>query len=70
MTDHIDKPQDPIPGVRYVSRDEGIERLDRAARRWLGMSGEEFVRRYRAGEIPDPDRSEVIRLSTLMQYTE
>ena len=70
MTDDNDTPQDPIPGVRYISREEGIERLDRAARKWLGMSGEEFVRRYRAGEIPDPDRSEVIRLSILMEYAE
>lgn len=62
--------QTPIPGVRYVSREEGAERLDRAARKWLGMSGEEFVRRYKAGNIPDPDRSEVIRLSILMQYAE
>jgi hypothetical protein len=30
------------------------------------MSGEEFVRKYRAGEIEDPDRSEVIGLSILM----
>jgi hypothetical protein len=60
----------PIPGVRYISKEEGAERLDRAARKWLGMSGEEFVRRYRAGEIPDPDRSEVIRVAFLMQYTE
>ena len=70
MTDHIEKPQNLIPGVRYVSRDEGIERLDRAARKWLGMSGDEFVRRYRTGDIPDPDRSVVIRLSILMQYAE
>lgn len=60
----------PIPGVRYISKEEGAERLDRAARKWLGMSGEEFVRRYNAGDIPNPDRSEVIRLSSLMQYAE
>lgn len=60
----------PISGVRYVSREEGVARLDRAARKYLNMSGEEFVRRYRAGEIPDPDRSEVIRLAMLMQYAE
>jgi len=60
----------PIPGVRYISKEEGIERLDRAARKWLGMPGEEFVRRYRSGDIPDPDRPEVIRLSFLMQYAE
>ena len=60
----------PIPGVRYISKEEGAERLDRAARKWLGMSGEEFVSRFNAGDIPDPDRTEVIRLSILMQYAE
>lgn len=44
------KTQRPIPGVRYVSRDEGAERLDRAAHKWLNMSGEECVRRFEAGE--------------------
>ena len=62
--------QTPIPGVRYVTREEGVAMLDEAARKYLNMSGEEFVRRYRAGDIPDPDRSEVIRLSFIMQYAE
>ena len=60
----------PIPDLHYVSREEGVEMLDRAARRWLGMSGEEFVRRYKAGDIPDPDRSEVIRVAFIMRYAE
>jgi hypothetical protein len=62
--------QKRIPGVRYISKEEGAVRLDRAARKWLGMSGDEFVRRFKAGDIPDPDRTEVIRLSILMQYAE
>jgi len=66
----LKKSQKPISGVRYISREEGVARLDRAARKYLNMSGEEFVRRYHAGDIPDPDRSEVIRLAMLMQYAE
>ena len=53
-------------GVQYITRATGRKELDRQARKYLGMSGEEFVRKYRAGEIEDPDRSEVIGLSILM----
>ena len=66
----LKKSQKPISGVRYVSQEEEVARLDRAARKYLNVSGHEFVRRYRAGDIPDPNRSEVIRLAFLMQYAE
>ncbi|HEY7034198.1 MAG TPA: hypothetical protein VH482_22860 [Thermomicrobiales bacterium] len=57
-------------GIRWISREEGIAILDRQARKSLGMSGEEFVRKYRAGEIEDPDRSEVMRVSILIPYAD
>ncbi len=44
--------------------------LDRQARKYLGMSGEEFIRKYRAGEIEDPDRTEVLRVSILIPMAE
>jgi hypothetical protein len=62
--------QTPIPGVHYVTREEGVAMLDYAARKYLDMTGEEFVRRYRANDIPDPDRTEVIRVAFLMRYAE
>jgi len=63
--------QDPeVHEVKYVSRREGAEILDRQAKKYLGMSGDEFVRRYRAGEIEDADRSDVIRVAMLIPLSE
>jgi hypothetical protein len=38
-----------------LSDDEAREFFDRLARQRLGISGEEFVRRYREGEFADDD---------------
>lgn len=57
-------------GVKYISREEGVRLFDERAREYLGMSGEEFMRRYRAGEIEDPDRSDVIMLAIMIPFTE
>lgn len=46
------------PEAIYVSPEEGRRMFDEAAREWVGMSGEEFLRRYDAGEfatIPDDE---------------
>lgn len=51
-----------------VDSKEGARILDRQARRYLNMSGEEFARAYKAGEIPEPDRSEVIRVAILLPF--
>ncbi len=61
---------DRLPDVYYISREEGIRRLDERAREYLGMSGEEFVRRYRAGEIEDSSRSDVIRVAMAIRFAE
>jgi hypothetical protein len=53
-------------GIQYITRAEGDALLDRQAQKYLGMSGEEFRRQYRAGTIEDPDRSEVIRVSMIL----
>lgn len=48
-----------IPGVHVVTREEGLAIFDRDARRALGISGEEFLRRWDAGEYqPVPDTVE------------
>ncbi len=57
-------------GYKYISREEGVQLLDEHARTYLGMSGEEFVRRYLAGEIEDPNRSEVTRVAMLIPFAE
>lgn len=54
----------------FISPDEGEKLLDKQARKYLNMSGEEFRRRYRAGQIEDPERSEVVRVSLLLPFTE
>jgi hypothetical protein len=41
-------------GVRFLDDDEARELFDREARRLLGISGEEFLRRYDAGEYNRP----------------
>lgn len=56
--------------VRYISRREGSALLDRQARKYLGMSGEEFKRRYREGTIEDPERADVLRISFLIPMSE
>lgn len=57
-------------GAVQVTRGEGRAILDRQARKYLGMSGEEFARRYRAGQLPDPNRADVIRVAMLLPYAE
>jgi hypothetical protein len=58
--------QPTTSGLKPVSRDEGVAILDRQARKYLHMSGDEFAQRYRAGTIEDPDRSEVLRVAMLL----
>jgi hypothetical protein len=64
------QPRDPWAGFELVSKAEGVAMLDREAQSLLGMSGAEFIHKYRAGEIEDPDRSEVVRLSILIPFAE
>jgi hypothetical protein len=54
--------------IEYVDEEEGARILDRQARKYLNTSGEEFARAYREVEIPDPDRSEVIRVAMLLPF--
>lgn len=53
--------------ARMLNRDQWMALVDRAAQRELGMSGDEFVRRLKAGEFGDPDdRPEVMRVAMLL----
>lgn len=56
--------------IQLMTREEGLRLLDRQARKYLGMSGEEFVARYRAGEIDDPCRLDVARVAILLPLAE
>jgi hypothetical protein len=54
--------------VDEIDEEEGRALVDAMARENLGMSGEEFVRRWNAGDIPDPDRTEVLVVAMLLPF--
>jgi hypothetical protein len=41
--------------VRELTDEQSWELFDRAARHYLGISGEEFVERWESGHYEDPD---------------
>ena len=52
--------------VHYLTPEESWDVFDRAARYYLGMSGEEFIDAWDAGRFDaDPDRPALIRVSLL-----
>jgi len=55
-------------GVQVLNREEWLAIVDRQARRYLNMSGEEFIRAYRAGEIDvdGPDHLNIMRVAMLV----
>jgi hypothetical protein len=57
------------PRSRELTREEGLTLIDERARRFLGMSGEEFRRRYEAGELAEDD-DDVQRLAMLLPFGE
>jgi hypothetical protein len=64
---------DPTPlngSVEKISREEGKRLVDRQARKFLKMSGEDFARDYRAGRIKDPHRLAVARVAILLPLVE
>ena len=57
-----------LNGFKILSRDEGQKILDRQARRYLRMSGKQFVRKWKTKKIKDPDRPEVMRVAFLLPF--
>jgi hypothetical protein len=56
-----------LPDVDVLSREDGMRILDEKSQRYLGISGEEFMRRWDDGYYAkDPDRPELIRLAMLL----
>src|SRR6478672_10665576 len=55
-----------LPPIVELSEDEGRALFERQARKYMGMSGDEFLRKWDAGEIEDPDRSEVLTVVFLI----
>lgn len=56
--------------VERISREDGARLVDRQARKYLKMSGADFVRDYRAGRIEDPHRLDVARVAILLPLVE
>lgn len=46
--------------VHQLTQEEELQIFDNVARYYLGISAEEFLRRWDAGEFRDDDRSEVV----------
>lgn len=56
------------PQVRELTEEESRRLFDRAARRYLKISGIEFLRRWGLGEFRDDDRPEVTHLAMLIPF--
>jgi len=57
----------PNPEIHQLSEEEGVDLLDRQAMEALGIDGDEFRRRWEAGEYEaEPDRPEIVRLVMLL----
>jgi hypothetical protein len=59
---------DPGTDVRQVSPTEGERLLDEQARRYLGMTADEFARRWAAGELDPDDHPDVMRVAMLLPF--
>ena len=58
---------DAIPGIDLVTPEEARALFDRRARQLLHISGEEFLRRWDAGEYrPVPDNAEGRKVGELV----
>lgn len=67
LSEHEEVPQSTNPQVRYLTIEQGHEILDRQARRYFDMSGDEFIRAYAAGELDDhPCESDVTYVALLI----
>jgi hypothetical protein len=58
-------PKKPEPEDIFISREEGWEILEENAQRLLGMSAEEFIRRWDSGELK-VDRDRIISVAMLL----
>jgi hypothetical protein len=64
MADHQSANHDPAEDIQVIELtcEEGMAILNHQARGRLGMTGDEFLRRWKAGDIDDPDRNDVLML--------
>lgn len=58
----------PKRGPNELTPEEWRQLLEERARRYMGMSADEFVRAWNAGEIKNPDRPEVMSVLMLIPF--
>lgn len=51
-----------------LDEDQGRALIDLQARKFLGMSGTEFIQKYYAGQIENPDSTDVLRVAMLLPF--
>jgi len=52
-----------------MTREQGLELLNEQARLYFGISGEEFIRQWDAGELTDEDACpEAVRVAMLIPF--
>ncbi len=54
--------------IKFLTPEEGRKLLNRQARRYLGMSGKDFVRKWEAKEFDEPDRPEIMQVAFLLPF--
>ncbi len=54
--------------IRELDREAGRELVDEQARKYLGISGEQFIRQWDAGEIDADASSDVMRVAMLLGF--
>lgn len=57
---------EPDTEIRDLSVEEGVRLLDDQARRYLGITGEEFARQWATGEIEADTAPDVMRVAMLL----
>jgi hypothetical protein len=55
--------------VKELTLEEGRSLLDKQARKYLNISGDEFIKKWDAGEFgDDPDRPEIMHVAMLIPF--
>lgn len=57
--------------IRFLNSEQGYELLDRQARRYFGMSGREFIRAWRSGDLDEHlNQSDVTYVAMLIPFAD
>ena len=65
-SEHHQRSEDLTSAVEYLSHEDALDLLDRQARKFLNLSGPEFVQAYRDGTLEDPHSLAVLRVAVLL----